>query len=101
VEGLVFFGFPLHPARRPGVERATHLRDVPHPLLFLQGDRDALADLALLRPVVAELGARARLQVVEGADHAFHVLKRSGRSEEEVLGELAGTAAAWMLARTR
>jgi predicted alpha/beta-hydrolase family hydrolase len=97
VEGLVFFGFPLHPARRPGVERAAHLRNVQHPLLFLQGDRDALAELALLRTVVAELGERAHLHVVEGADHAFRVLKRSGRRDEEIPGELAGAAAAWML----
>jgi predicted alpha/beta-hydrolase family hydrolase len=97
VEGLVFFGFPLHPARRPGVERAAHLRNVRHPLLFLQGDRDALAELALLRPVVAELGERAHLHVVEGADHAFRVLKRSGRRDEEIPGELAAAAAAWML----
>lgn len=99
VEGLVFFGFPLHPARRPGVERAAHLRDVRHPLLFLQGDRDALADLALLRPVVAELGERASLHVVEGADHAFRVLKRSGRRDDEIPGELADVAADWMLGR--
>lgn len=97
VEGLVFFGFPLHPARRPGVERAAHLHLVAHPLLFLQGDRDALAELALLRPVVDELGAGARLHVVEGADHSFHVLKRSGRREDEVVAELADTAAGWML----
>jgi predicted alpha/beta-hydrolase family hydrolase len=96
VEGLVFFGFPLHPARRPSVERADHLRDVGHPLLFLQGDRDALADLGLLRPVVAGLGSGASLHVICGADHGFHVLKRSGRDEDEVLQELARTAAAWM-----
>lgn len=98
VRGLVFFGFPLHPARRPGTQRAAHLREVDPPLLFLQGDRDALAELELLRPVVAELGRRARLHVVEGADHGFHVLKRSGRNDAEVVTELAETAAAWISA---
>jgi predicted alpha/beta-hydrolase family hydrolase len=96
VEGLVFFGFPLHPARRPSTDRAIHLREVNHPLLFLSGDRDALADLTLLEPVVDELGGGASLHVVRGADHGFHVLKRSGRTEQEVFQELAGTAAAWM-----
>jgi predicted alpha/beta-hydrolase family hydrolase len=101
VRGLVFFGFPLHPPRRPGVERGAHLRHVRHPMLFLQGDRDALAELELLRPVVAELGVRARLHVVEGADHGFHVLKRSGRNDAEVLEELADRAATWMSGHVR
>jgi predicted alpha/beta-hydrolase family hydrolase len=96
VQGLVLVGFPLHPARKPSTERADHLARVAHPLLFLQGDRDALAELGLLRPVAERLGAR--LHVVEGADHGFHVLKRSGRREEEVLEEIAATAAAWMVA---
>jgi predicted alpha/beta-hydrolase family hydrolase len=87
--GLVFLGFPLHQAGKPGVERAAHLGGVAQPMLFLQGARDALADLALLRPVCAQLGARARLHVVEGADHGFHVPKRSGRSDAEVIEELA------------
>lgn len=98
VSGLVFFGFPLHPAGKPGVSRAEHLAEVEMPMLFLQGDRDRLADLELLRPVLEPLGHRAHLHVVEGADHGFHVLKRSGRDDEEVLAELATTAAAWMQA---
>jgi uncharacterized protein len=100
VQGLVFFGFPLHPAGRPGMDRADHLRQVPCPLLFLQGTRDALADLDLLRPVVADLGARATLHVVEGGDHSFGMLKRSGRSEDAVMAELADVAAGWMAERT-
>lgn len=96
VEGIVLLGFPLHPAGRPGIERADHLADGASPLLFLQGDRDALADLDLLRPVIARLGARATLHVVEGADHGFHVLKRSGRTDADVLREIASTAAAWL-----
>jgi hypothetical protein len=95
VRGLAFLGFPLHPAGRPSTERAAHLRAVSLPMLFLAGDRDHLADLALLRPVCADLGARATLHVVPGADHGFHVLKRSGRTDAQVLDELARTLAAW------
>jgi predicted alpha/beta-hydrolase family hydrolase len=93
--GIVFLGFPLHPAGKPGVARAAHLRDVPQPMLFAQGTRDALADLALLRPVIAALGARARLQVEDDADHAFHVRKRSGRDDATVIASLAGAVAAF------
>jgi predicted alpha/beta-hydrolase family hydrolase len=95
VRGLVFLGFPLHPAGRPGAGRADHLDRVALPMLFLQGTRDALADLAHLRPVVARLGARATLQIVEGADHSFGVLKRSGRTAEEVRRELVTGIADW------
>ncbi len=89
VRGLVFFGFPLHPAGKPGTSRARHLADVALPMLFLQGTRDALADLDLLRGVLAPLGARARLQLEDDADHAFHVRKRSGRTDAQVLTSLA------------
>ena len=99
VRGLVFLGFPLHAPGREGTERATHLADVAVPMLFLQGTRDTLADLSLLTPVIEELGARATLHVVDGADHSFAVLKRSGRTGAEVMAELADTAAAWMSAR--
>ncbi len=95
VRGLVFFGFPLHPPNKPGTKRADHLAKVTIPMLFLQGTRNALADLKLLRPVCAKLGSRATLHVVETADHSFHVLKRSGRTDEQVLRELAETAASW------
>jgi len=95
VQGLVFFGFPLHPPNRPGTKRADHLAKVSMPMLFLQGTRDALADLKLLRPVCAKLGPRATLHVIEKADHSFHVLKSSGRNDAEVLRELAETAASW------
>lgn len=97
LRGLVFFGFPLHPSGKPGTERAAHLSDVGLPMLFLQGDRDKLADLALLRPVVEALGPGARLHVAAGADHGFHVLKRSGRTDDEVLDEISTTAVGWML----
>jgi predicted alpha/beta-hydrolase family hydrolase len=96
VRGLVFFGFPLHAAGRAGAERGDHLAEVTNPLLFLQGTRDALADLERLGPLVHELGDRATMHVVEGADHSFHVLKRSGRDDEEVIDELADAARVWM-----
>jgi len=95
VKGLVFFGFPLHPPNRPGTKRAEHLAKVPMPMLFLQGTRDTLADLKLLRPICAKLGSRATLQIIEGADHSFHVLKSSGKSDAEVMKELAQTTASW------
>lgn len=93
VRGLVFHGFPLHGAGKPSDERAAHLTDVGLPMLFLQGTRDALADLDLLAPVCRALGPAAQLHIVEGADHSFHVLKRSGRTEEEVLEELSDAVA--------
>lgn len=96
VDGLVFFGFPLHPPKTPGVARAAHLEAVAHPMLFLQGTRDALADLDLLVPICQGLGRRATLHPVAGADHGFAVLKRSGRTADEVLAELAETTRAWL-----
>lgn len=95
VRGLVFFGFPLHPPNRPGTERGEHLKRVGVPMLFLQGTRDQFAHLDLLRPVCDKLGARATLHLFEGADHSFHVSKSSGRSDAEVMKELAGTTASW------
>src|SRR5260370_839302 len=95
VRGLVFFGFPLHPPNRPGTKRADHLAKVTAPMLFLHGTRDTLADLRLLRPVCAKLWSRATLHVIETAAHSFHVLKKSGTSDAEVLQELAPRAAAW------
>lgn len=97
LNGLVFFGFPLHSPAKPGTERAAHLDRVSVPMLFLQGTRDNLARLDLLEPVLEPL-PRATLHVVEGADHGFHVLKRSGRSDADVLDELADEAARWVAA---
>ncbi len=99
VAGLVFVGFPLHPAGKPATARAHHLAAVELPMLFLQGTRDALADLALLRTVLPALGDRGTLHVVEGADHAFHVLARSGRTDAEVREELLAAMTCWMAAR--
>lgn len=95
VRGLVFFGFPLHPPNKPGTKRAEHLRKVPMPVLFLQGTRDTLADLTLLRPICQELGTRATLYVIDTADHSFHVLKSSGKDDGTVLRELAQQTADW------
>jgi uncharacterized protein len=96
VEGLAFTGFPLHPAGSPGTDRADHLRDVHVPMLFLQGTRDTLADLDPMRSVCAGIGDRATLHVIEGADHGFAVLKRSGRTGDEVMGEMVGITAEWL-----
>jgi hypothetical protein len=97
VRGLAFLGFPLHPAGKPSDERARHLFDVRVPMLFLQGSRDALADLALLRPVIDKLGDRASLRVFDDADHSFHVPARSGRRDADVRRELLDALAAWIL----
>lgn len=101
VVGLVFVGFPLHPAGRPGSERGEHLTRVQVPMLFLQGTRDRLADLDLLGPIVSSLGERARLHLLEDADHSFHVTRRSGRTDEQVLDELAQTVSTWRPEGTR
>jgi len=95
VRGLALLGFPLHPAGKPAIGRALHLAEIRIPMLFLQGTRDSLADMKLLGPVVADLGASASLHSVEGADHSFHVLARSGRSDREVMSEILDTFAAW------
>lgn len=95
IQGLIFFGFPLHPPGKPGTKRAEHLPQVRKPMLFLQGTRDQFADLSLLRPICGDLGATATLHVIETADHSFHVLKSYGKSEAEVLRELAQTVRTW------
>jgi len=96
VRGLVFLGFPLHPAGRPSDERAAHLFDVQVPMLFLQGTRDQLADLSLLQTLVGKLGARATLKLFHDADHSFHVPARSGRKDAEIIAEMAQTLAEWI-----
>lgn len=101
VRGLVLLGFPLHPPRRPATTRGQHLAAVPHPMLLLQGTRDDLADLSLLAPLLTPLGSRATLHVVDGADHSFHVLRRSGRTDADALAELVRVAADWIGARAQ
>ena len=95
-DGLVFLGYPLHPAGKPEQLRDAHLGDVRAPMLFVQGSRDALCDLTLLRPVIARLGGRATLHEVAGGDHGFEVRKSDGRSPASVLEEVIGAAAGWI-----
>ena len=95
VSGLVFLGFPLHPAGRPSVERAAHLPSIAVPMLFVQGTRDALAERAFLAGVLAEL-PRATLHDIEGADHSFRVPRRAGRTEETVRDEIVKVVADWL-----
>ena len=95
VQGLVFLGFPLHPPGRPGDSRGDHLAHVRIPMLFLQGDRDEFAEMKLLKPVVKRLGERATLHLVEGGNHSFKALKRSGKTDADVMGELVDAIAAW------
>jgi predicted alpha/beta-hydrolase family hydrolase len=100
VSGLAFLGFPLHPAKKPSDDRARHLSAVRVPMLFLQGTRDALAETRLLVPLVKRLGANATLRLIEDADHSFHVPSRSGKTDEQVLGDMLDAMADWMAAVT-
>jgi uncharacterized protein len=95
VHGLAFLGFPLHPANKPSDERAEHLFDIRVPMLFVQGTRDQLAELRLLEPLIEKLGPSATLQLVQQADHSFHVLARSGRNDRDVMNEILDKFASW------
>jgi hypothetical protein len=95
VQGIIFLGFPLHPPGSPSAERAVHLSNVTVPMLFLQGTRDKLANLELLKPVIKRLGKRASLHIVEGGDHSFHILRSTGLSDDDVLNNLADAANQW------
>jgi len=97
VRGLAFLGFPLHPAGKPGIERAEHLQRVRIPMLFVSGSRDALAELDLLRPMVAGLGSRATLHLVDQADHSFKVAARSGRTPADAEAEALDALAGWII----
>ena len=94
--GLVFLGFPLHPAKKPSTDRATHLSAVKIPMLFVHGTRDDLADAGLIQEVVKGLGRRATLRVIDDADHSFHVRASSGRDDAAVLEELCGATQGWL-----
>ena len=96
LRGIVFLGFPLHPANKPSIERARHLAAVEVSLLFIQGTRDALAELALLREVVANLGPKATLRLFEDADHSFHVRKSCGLTDTQVQSSIIDTVATWI-----
>jgi predicted alpha/beta-hydrolase family hydrolase len=99
VRGLIFLGFPLHPAKKPSQERAEHLAQISCPMLFLQGTRDELADVALMRTVVERLGELATLHLFEDADHSFHVRARSGRTDKQVLDSMLDAIGAWITTR--
>ena len=96
VRGIILLGFPLHPANKPSVVRGQHLSDVKVPMLFLQGDRDALADPALIRQVIGAIGHRATLATFPDADHSFHVPERSGRTDDQVRTGLLDVIAGWI-----
>jgi len=96
VQGLVFFGFPLHPAGSPSSERGEHLFDIHIPMLFLQGTRDRMGDLEQLQPLCAQLSPRATLKLLQAADHSFHVLVRSGRTNKDVRSEMLDTLDDWL-----
>jgi len=96
VRGLVFLGFPLHPPGQPSDARGKHLRDVPIPMLFMQGTRDEFANLQLLQPLIEQLGGRATLRLVSDADHSFHVPARTGRKDSEVRTEMLDALANWI-----
>jgi predicted alpha/beta-hydrolase family hydrolase len=96
VRGIAFLGFPLHPANKPSTARADHLFEIRIPMLFLQGTRDALADLALIQQIARDLGERATLKMFPDADHSFHVPVRSGRTDEQVRGNVLDALADWM-----
>jgi predicted alpha/beta-hydrolase family hydrolase len=100
VRGLVFFAFPLHPAGKPSTDRAAHLAEVRIPMLFLQGTKDLLAELGLLRVTVAGLGEQASLRLFEDADHSFHAPAKTGRKDAEIMAELLDAAADWMAAQS-
>ena len=95
VLGLAFLGFPLHPAGKPSTSRAMHLGDIDIPMRFYQGTRDKLAETNLLTDTIEELGGTATLALIDGADHGFHVLKRSGRTDEDVIHQIAADLVAW------
>ena len=95
VRGLAFLGFPLHPPGKPGTARADHLDRVTVPMLFLQGTRDEFAELSLLKQVIQRLGRRATMHLVEDGNHSFVVPKKTGRTKDEVMDELAETLSSW------
>jgi predicted alpha/beta-hydrolase family hydrolase len=96
IKGIVFYGFPLHAPGKPSIERADHLKNIEIPMLFLQGTRDNLAKLELLKSICQKLGKKATLHIVEGGNHSFHLPKSSGKSDEEVLDELAQVVYQWI-----
>jgi len=95
-DGLLFLGYPLHPAGKPEKLRAEHLEQIACPMCFIQGSRDRLCRLDLLQKELERLPAPVMLHVVDDGDHSFQVPKRIGRSNEEVLDEVIATAGGWI-----
>ncbi len=97
VQGIVFFGFPLHAPGKPSNERGEHLFRVQVPMLFLQGTRDSFADPNMLLPLINRLHEKghAKIHTIDGGDHSFHMLKRSGRTDLDVLEELGAIVRDW------
>jgi uncharacterized protein len=96
VKGLIFFSFPLHAPNRPDAKRAEHLSAIKQPMLFLSGTRDALASLELLEPIVARLGKKATLHLLDTGDHSYKILKRTRESNEDIFVEMARIARDWI-----
>ena len=101
VRGLVLLGFPLHPPKKPSTTRADHLAKIAIPLLFVQGTRDALAEVQLIHRVIQPLADRASLTMIEGADHAFHVPARSGKADADVLRAIGDAIDTWVTSALR
>jgi len=97
VRGLIFLGFPLHPAKRPSNDRGRHLLEISIPMIFLQGTRDALAEPKLMRRLIRRISRCARLTSIQHADHSFHAPVRSGRTDDDIQDELAAAIATWLL----
>lgn len=95
VEGLIFLGFPWHQMGKPSVDRVAHLIHVDLPMLFLQGSKDKLAEISLVKPLVRKLGKKATMHVVEHGDHSFHTPKKAGKSENEIWDELCDISVHW------
>jgi hypothetical protein len=96
VDGTFFMGFPLHPAGKPELVQPEELFRVISPMLFLQGERDRHCDLDVLRRTLTRVGAPTTLQVIEDADQHFKVLKKSSRSDDDVLEEMLAYIYAWI-----
>jgi predicted alpha/beta-hydrolase family hydrolase len=94
-DGLVLLAYPLHPAGQPEKLRDAHLAKIEVPVLCLNGTRDALCRRDLMERVVDRLAGQWTMHWLEGADHSFHVLKSSGRSDTDVLNEIADASGAW------
>lgn len=95
VVGLIFLGFPLHPAGKPSLERAVHLASIDVPMLFVHGERDALAETAEFDAMIKCLGSLASREDVAAADHTFHVPKRAGTTDNEVRESILDVLAIW------